>query len=244
MEKSILPESTVGQLVAADYRTADVFKHHGIDFCCGGKKTLKKVCEEHHIDILAITDQLNALSMTSSNEYDYSSWSLDFLIDYIINTHHRYVEKELMVIYEYAQKVATVHGHSHPEMIEVSEIFFEVAKDMVAHMRKEEMVLFPYVKKITKSINESTVIERPVFYTAQNPIHSMIEEHETVGDLLKKINKLTNNYATPADACNTFRVLLAKLRDFENDLHKHVHLENNILFPKAVELEKNLISGE
>ncbi len=238
-----LKEKSVGEIVAADYRTSDIFKSNGIDFCCGGKKSLKKVCEEHHLDVEVIENEIKILSSSSVRVHDFASWKPSFLADYIINTHHKYVEKETMLIYEYAKKVATVHGHNHPEMIEVSEIFYNVAQELVSHMRKEEMILFPLIKQIENSLNEKTQLGESHCGSVENPISMMIHEHEFVGGLLKKMSELTNGYTPPVDACNTFRVLIAKLNEFENDLHTHIHLENNILFPKAIEMERQFAAA-
>jgi len=239
----IVLEKSIGEIVAADYRTSDVFKNHGIDFCCGGKKSLSKVCAEKNIDVELLTKELENIKNISPSSYNFDSWKLDFLTDYIINTHHSYVEREMMKIYEYAKKVATVHGHHYTEMVEVAEIFYDVSKELVAHMRKEELILFPYIKELAKALENKTAIAKPGFMSVENPIQAMINEHETVGDMLHKIDELTHHFAPPEDACNTFRVLLAKLEEFENDLHTHIHLENNILFPKAIELEKQLMMG-
>jgi regulator of cell morphogenesis and NO signaling len=238
-----LTEKSIGEIVAADYRTSDIFKNHGIDFCCGGKKSLSKVCAEKNIDIELLAKELENIKNVSSTTHHFDSWKLDFLTDYIINTHHSYVEREMMTIYEYAKKVASVHGHHYTEMVEVAEIFYDVSKELVAHMRKEELILFPYIKELAKALENNTPIGKPGFMSVENPIMAMINEHETVGEMLHKIDTLTQNYTPPEDACNTFRVLLAKLNEFENDLHTHIHLENNILFPKAIALEKQLIAG-
>ncbi|MFI5221089.1 MAG: iron-sulfur cluster repair di-iron protein [Bacteroidia bacterium] len=235
-----LKDKTIGQIVAEDFRTSDVFRSHGIDFCCGGKKSLQKACEEHQVDMNVLENELKIIAEVSVRSHDYDSWELDFLTDYIINTHHKYVEKETMLIYEYAKKVASVHGDRHPEMVEVSELFFDLAQELIAHMRKEEMILFPYIKQLSKSKQENAAFIPPPFGSAENPVNMMMHEHEVAGELLKKINELTRQYTPPADACNTFRVLLGKLNEYENDLHTHIHLENNILFPKTLELEKQM----
>lgn len=236
-----LLQKSIGEIVAADYRTSDIFKNHGIDFCCGGKKSLSKVCAEKNIDVELLAKELENIKNISSTVHNFDSWKLDFLTDYIINTHHSYVEREMMTIYEYAKKVATVHGHHYTEMVEVAEIFYDVSKELVAHMRKEELILFPYIKELAKALENKTTIAKPGFMSVENPIQAMIYEHKTVGEMLHNIDEITHNYTPPEDACNTFRVLLAKLNEFENDLHTHIHLENNILFPKAIALEKQLM---
>jgi len=171
---------------------------------------------------------------------NYNLWELDFLIDYIINNHHSYVKNSLSLIDEYSSKVSKVHGVAHPEVIHIDQIFKQVAQELTTHMYKEEMVLFPYIKQCVHSAKSNLEIPIPQFGTVLNPIHMMETEHELVGNMLKEIAQLSNQYKPPVDACNTFRALYAKLDEFEKDLHIHVHLENNILFPKVTSLEISL----
>ena len=145
------------------------------------------------------------------------------------------------IILEYTQKVAIVHGERHPEAIEIANNFIKVMEELGSHMKKEEHVLFPYIKKLVAAKKENTKMDPPPFGTIQNPVRMMEMEHEAVGDVAEQINQLTNGYNPPADACTTFRLSFAKLKEFEDDLHQHIHLENNILFPRAIELEKELL---
>lgn len=235
-------EATIGELVSKDFRKAEVFKKFGLDFCCGGKKTLTKACKEKGLDVVQIEKELNAIEeIPTAPSLDYNKWELDFLAEYILNTHHKYVTHAIPIIYEYTQKVAKVHGDRHPEAIEIAGDFLKVADELNRHMMKEENVLFPYIKKLAEAKKNGTAVEPPPFGTIQNPIRMMELEHVEVGDVMENINRLTNAYAPPADACTTFRLSFAKLKEFEEDLHQHIHLENNILFPKAIELEKELL---
>ncbi len=234
-------ESTIGELVTKDFRRAEVFKKFGLDFCCGGKKTLTKACKEKGLDVVQIEKELKALEeIPSAPSLDYNQWDLDFLSDYILNTHHKYIRQAIPVILEYTQKVAKVHGERHQEAIEIANNFVKVADELMRHMVKEENVLFPYIKKLAAAKKNGTMLEPPHFGSIQNPIDMMETEHEEVGNLLENINMLSYGYTPPADACTTYRLSYAKLKEFEDDLHQHIHLENNILFPKAIALENDL----
>ena len=233
----LLVEKTVGEIVAANYKTADVFKKHGIDFCCGGNVTLSETCRKKGIEISTIEDDLQKITASKSEGNDFDRWNLDFLIDYIINQHHSYVAENIPLIIQYSDKVARVHGENHPETVEINRLFHEVARELQAHMQKEELILFPFIKQMVKSNKEGIPMPTPPFGTVNNPIKMMEMEHETAGEIFKQIAKLSNNFTPPLAACTTYRVLYAKLEDFESDLHKHIHLENNILFPKALKLE-------
>lgn len=234
-------ESSIGEIVAGDFRKAEVFKKFNIDFCCGGKKTLSQVCKDKNIDQNQLQSELEKLdAQTVGASQNYNDWSLDFLTDYIINTHHKYVKNSLPVILEYTMKVAKVHGPEHPEAVTIYNLFKEAADELTSHMMKEENVLFPYIKQLV--IEKSSSPSGSSFGTIKNPIKMMEHEHETVGNILKSIRELSNNYTPPASACTTYKLSYLKLEEFENDLHQHIHLENNILFPKSIKLESELYS--
>ncbi len=236
-------KQTIGELVAKDYRRAQIFSKWGIDFCCGGKKTLDKVCAEKGIDQLKLEQELNSLADISTNRsLNYDSWELDFLADFIENTHHSFVRHALPAIYEYTTKIARVHGERHPELLKVATLFAEIAAELEQHMYKEERVLFPYIRRISEIKRGGKAMEYPPFGTVTNPIQQMEQEHEAAGEGLAEIKELTNNYALPADACTTYRLAFQALQEFEADLHQHIHLENNILFPKAQKLEEALLA--
>lgn len=228
---------TIGDYVTENIKTAHVFKKHGIDFCCGGGITLEKACEQKGLKIQDVEQELAEINLQKDPSFNFDKWELSFLIDYIVNEHHTYVKESIPIIMEYAKKVARVHGQNYPEVVKVYQIFSMVAEELNAHLQKEEMVLFPFIRELEMAKKESRAHALPPFGTVNNPIRMMEHEHENAGDAFKEIAKLTNDYNPPPGACNTFRALYAKLEEFEDDLHQHVHLENNILFRKAALLE-------
>ena len=230
---------TLGQIAAKDLGKAEIFKKYDLDFCCGGKKTVKQACAEKGLDATKIEQELRQADKNPvSRPQSYADWTLDFLADYIVNVHHSYVKKSLPAIRRYAAKVARVHGHDHPELPAVEQLVEEICKELTSHMLKEEKVLFPYIKELVAASNNEKPLQTAHFGTVQNPINMMEMEHELVGKNMKEIRMLTNNYALPEGACTSYSLLFRMLDEFENDLHLHVHLENNILFPKALEIEK------
>lgn len=238
---NIQENNIIGELVAHDYRAASVFKKYGIDFCCQGNRTIANACEAKEIDASAVVTDLNEVNKaTSEIAIDYQSWPIDLLADYIEKKHHRYVEEKTQEIKPYLEKICRVHGDRHPELLEINEQFNASAGELAMHMKKEEFVLFPYVRKMVNAKLDKTKLNAPQFGTVQNPIAMMMSEHTTEGERFRKIETLSNNYTPPQDACSTYRVTFALLKEFEQDLHLHIHLENNILFPRAIDLEKVL----
>ena len=234
-------DETLGEIAAKDLRKAEVFKKYGLDFCCGGKKTVKEACAEKGIDVTKVEKELQQADKNpSARPLPYNDWGLDFLADYIVNTHHAYVRKTLPEIRGYALKVSQVHGGRHPELIPIQQLVEEVNRELSAHLVKEENILFPFIKELVMAKDRSQSPRTAQFGSVQNPIHMMEEEHETAGRYMEEIRTLSNNYALPDDACASYSLLFKMLNDFEEDLHIHVHLENNILFPKAIALEKHL----
>ncbi|MDG1040525.1 MAG: iron-sulfur cluster repair di-iron protein [Polaribacter sp.] len=231
---------TVADYVTENIKTAHIFKKHGIDFCCGGGISIEKACEKNNVNFDELVSELSNLEKNTSYLNDYNKWELDFLIDFIINTHHKYVEENLILLKQYGDRVAKVHGHHYTELLEIKELIHIVAGELASHMKKEELILFPFIKKLVNAKRDGTKVEIPNFGTVDNPIKMMEEEHDKAGDIFKRISELTNTYKTPENACNTFKALYAKLEEFEDDLHQHVHLENNILFPKAKLIEVSL----
>lgn len=232
-------DETLGQIAAKDLRKAEIFKKYGLDFCCGGKKTVKQACAEKGLDVTKIEQELQQADKNpATRPLPYGDWSLDFLADYIVNTHHSYVKKSLPEIRGYAAKVAQVHGDRHPELSNVLQLVEEVNRELTSHMLKEEKVLFPFIKDLVAAGNNEKPVQASHFGTVQNPINMMEMEHEMVGKNLEEIRTLTNNYTLPEDACASYSLLFKMLDEFENDLHTHIHLENNILFPKALDIEK------
>lgn len=241
----IQKETKIGEAVALNFRYAQVFEKYGIDFCCGGKKSISDACIANGIDPEAVISSLSNIQENGNgNLSNYNLWKPDFLIDYIVNNHHRYVEKMMPVIYMHSQKAAEKHGLSHPETAAIAGLFISIKEELEVHMQKEERMLFPYIKQILKLEESGEEFPYPPFGTIENPVRVMELEHEAAGKLMAEINSLSSGYTPPADACTTFKVLYQELKEFEDDLHKHIHLENNILFPKAIELEKSLTANK
>lgn len=235
-------DRTVADLVAEDYRKAAVFKKYGIDFCCGGGRTVAAVCEKKGLDYETLAAELHAVAQTPPVRDD-AGRDLDELTRHIVGTHHAYVREKSPMIREFMAKVARVHGHANPEVVRIAECFEAVAAELDAHMMKEEQVLFPWIERMAEARREGRRLERPFFGTVQNPIRMMEAEHEEAGDLMKEIRRLSDDFTPPDHACNTYRVAYFMLAEFEADLHRHIHLENNILFPKAAMLERELTTG-
>lgn len=242
ISKRIVGENaeTIGQIAAKDLRKAEVFKKYGLDFCCGGKKTVQEACAEKGLDVTKIEQELEqAKKMTAGRPIPYHEWSLDFLADYIVNTHHTYVRKTLPDLVNYAAKVAEVHSKQHPELLVIKKLVESINAELTAHLVKEERVLFPYIKQLVLAHNSKQLPQAAVFGSIQNPVNLMEMEHELVGKNLEEIRTRSNNYLLPEDACASYSLLFHLLQEFEEDLHMHIHLENNILFPAALGLEQN-----
>jgi len=228
---------TIGEIVAEDYRTASVFEKHGLDFCCGGKVALAGACAAKGIDLPTITRELDAVkSAPDERSLNYASWELPFLADYIVNTHHGYLKENTAQIVAYAKKIAAVHGAHHPEVIRIASIFDKIAVDLTAHLREEEETFFPALKRADAAKKTGSAPQAGDAQTIKDCLKELIHEHEEVGDAIHTIRHLASDYAIPGDVCNTFTVTYQKLKEFEDDLHKHVHLENNILFLRAARL--------
>ena len=233
-------EETIGEMVTKDYRRAQVFKNFGIDFCCGGKKTISEVCDTKGINPEQVNQALDAIGIHApSAENDYLKWDIGFLADFIVNTHHQYIRDNTVFITELANKVAKMHGNTHPEAIKVAAIFTGVAEDLMLHIEKEERVLFPFIKQLANVQKNGGIMHESSFGDVSNPIHMMEAEHEQAGEAMEQIRLLTHNFKLPEDACASYTILYKMLSEYEDDLHRHVHLENNVLFPKAILAEEN-----
>ncbi len=235
-----LKERKIGTLVAEDYRYADVFKKYGIDFCCGGGITINAACTKHNLDEEQLINELRAIVVKVDEEGDFNNWELDKLADYIVNVHHTYVKDNLPMIRAYSEKVTQVHGGRHPETMDLLNMVEEMENELYPHMSKEETILFPYIEELLVVKRKRAALDPVRFGTIKNPINTMLDEHDKAGSIMKEIASVTSKYEPPQDACTTYRVLYQKLKDFEADLFQHIHLENNILFPKAIELESKL----
>lgn len=225
---------TVGSIVAKDYRKAEVFKKLGIDFCCGGDISLKEASIEAGISEEQLRLELeNADTVTTSASQDYNKWKLDFLADFIANTHHQYIRDNATVILGLADKVAQRHGPQHPELGSLADRVNTLMNDLLSHIEKEERVLFPAIKSLVLNQDNGSGGHTSI----KSIIDNMHIEHDHAGDDMRYLREITNGYTLPPDACNSYNYLFEKLKEFEDDLFKHIHLENNILFPKAIVLE-------
>jgi regulator of cell morphogenesis and NO signaling len=231
MANEVFERKMLGEIVTDDFRAAEVFKEAGIDFCCGGEKTLKQACEEKKIDLMSVMEKLNELDLSPSGQtHNFKDWDPGFLADYIVNIHHKFVIKTLPDLVFYTEKIASVHGLHHPELIEVAGLFGQLNNELWQHLKNEEEVLFPAIRD---AIKNNTTKSRSII---RSEISRMTAEHEFAGGTMDKINGITSNYLVPEDGCNSYRVAFKLLQQFEDDLHIHVHLENNILYPKALKL--------
>jgi len=203
-----IEDKTVAEIVTENIKTADIFKKNGIDFCCGGNVKVQEICKKKGVDFSVIKEELKDINKESSNSHDFNSWDLDFLADYILNTHHKYVVEANDLIIQYSDKVASVHGHHYKEVVEINKLFHALANELKMHMHKEEMMLFPFIKQIAAAKKDGTTLPQSPFGTIQNPINMMEAEHDGAGDIIKRINELTNNFTPPAEACNTLGPLI------------------------------------
>jgi regulator of cell morphogenesis and NO signaling len=233
--------NTIGSLVAANFKAASVFQKFGIDFCCKGNRTIAEACTTQDLDKEKVEKEvLSVIASKEKSAIDYNSWPIDLLADYIEKTHHRYVTEKIPELNIYLNKLCKVHGQRHPELFNIYKHFLASAEELTMHMKKEENILFPFIRLMVKAENSQLEIDQPPFMTVKNPIAMMMKEHDTEGGRFREISKLSNGYTAPADGCTTYNVAFAMLKEFEEDLHTHIHLENNILFPKAINLESVL----
>lgn len=235
-----LANESLAKIVKSNFRTASVFEKYHLDFCCKGKRSLQQACDENHVPVDEVVSTLEEVIAGGNPIVDFDKYTVSALIDYIVNTHHAYVLNESPQLFAWLQKVASKHGERHPEMLKVFSLFHEVKEELEHHMKKEELVLFPRIKELETLEKEGAhALGRNLTYITA-PVSMMEQEHEHAGELLEQIRILTNDYTPPADACTTYRISFAALQAFEVDLHQHVHLENNLLFPKAIALIEKL----
>lgn len=231
-------DMTIGEIVAGDYRTAAIFQRHGIDFCCHGGRTLEHGCRDAGVSAADLVRELDeAAAAPAAGVPPFNAWDLPTLVSYIVANHHAYVREALPVLVAHSRKIAEVHGGRHRELLRVAQLVQDVADEMMSHMMKEEQMLFPYIVRLASAAAAGDPAPDAPFGTVDNPIHMMEAEHESAGNAMLEIRELTDGYRVPEDGCSTYAVCLQELEVFEGDLHAHVHLENNILFPKASALE-------
>jgi regulator of cell morphogenesis and NO signaling len=232
---------TLSEIVNRNFKAAAVFEKYNLDFCCGGKKPVAEACREKGLSSSQVFEELQTIENKGSRNDNYADWEIDFLIDYVVNNHHAYINRMIPILSAHTQKIAAVHGKNHPKLLKVAESFEKIYKELRQHMMKEEQMLFPFVKLLAITKRSGKKTEAPFFGTVKNPIRMMEAEHQAAGDEMYEIRSLTNGYSIPEDGCSTYSVTMQELKDFEEDLHKHIYLENYILFPKAVELEQELL---
>ena len=236
-------ELTVGEIAAQSPASIRVFERHQIDFCCGGKVPVGDACNARGLDPDAVLDEIDAAAAAvaanpAEGDGGWQSAALGNLVDHILSTHHAYLKTHLPRIATMLEKVIAAHGQRHGAMLEpLAGSFYAMQEELDAHLMKEEMVLFPLIRKIEESSRNGQAFGGYHCGSVQNPIRVMVMEHDSAGDALASMRQLTAGYAVPEDACNTFRGLFFELEALESDLHRHIHLENNILFPRAVKLE-------
>ena len=238
---SISLDTRVGEVVKLNFKTAPLFQSNHIDYCCGGNRTLLQACQEAGVEPEQLIAQLEEITGSSDPDSEYiMSLSLDEFCGYIVRRQHSSVRKNIPFLTASLEKLCDVHGANHPELFGMRQLFGASAGDLTMHMQKEELMLFPYIQKMARAKKEGTGVTPAMFGPVTNPIGAMIAEHETEGGRFDRMATISGNYRIPSDACTTYRTTLQVLQEFENDLHRHIHLENNILFPKAIELEAAL----
>ena len=236
---SISATSTVKELAIEVPGATRVFEKLGIDYCCGGGRTLEAACTEAGIVAGEVVSQIEAAGLKegSAREREWPQDSLGALVHFIIDKHHVFTTGEMARIEPLLAKVRTVHGHRHPELIEIERLFANLKADLTLHMKKEEMILFPYIIALEDAVEAGQKAPSPMFGTVRNPIKQMMTEHDTAGDILRNIRGLSGGFAVPADGCTSFTAAYEALEGLEKDLHQHIHLENNVLFPKTESME-------
>jgi len=238
------PETRVADLATQHPATIRIFQRHGIDFCCGGKRPLGEVCTEQKLSLADLTRDLeSAVSTAREPGPDWEQMPLADLVRHIVDRYHRPLDEELPRLDQMMQKVLRVHGERHAELTQVAGTFGAIVADLGPHMMKEERVLFPFVARLESVRPSGEAPVRSPFGSIQSPIGAMEAEHEIVGEALVRLKDLTTAFEAPADACNTFRGLYHGFVELERELHEHIHVENNILFPRALRLEAGLLAA-
>jgi regulator of cell morphogenesis and NO signaling len=237
-----LTKMTIRDIAVAYPATTRIFEEYKIDYCCGGGKRLSEACEHADIAIEDLERRLTAVLSDPVDSPEPERFGVPELVGYILDKHHVFTRNEMLRLNGLLEKVVWKHGERHPELIMLKQSFAALSDDLLVHMRKEEMVLFPYINDLHRSRQRNTIPLMPPFGTVLHPIRMMQYEHDEAGEILRDIRAMTGDYTIPDDACPTFRALYAGLQDLELDLHRHIHLENNVLFPKVIELEQQVFA--
>lgn len=230
------PKQKIGTIVADNYKTANIFRKFGIDFCCGGDRSIRKACREKNIKQEKLIKVLESIGTDSKKNKNYQKMEIDSLIDHIIDSHHSYVKNKMPDIGPLLSKIVHVHEDNHPELLKVKKLFKKLEKEINAHLKKEENDLFPALRLLASNKTSQNIhsVEK-----TKKLVNSTENEHDVVGHIFKQINKITDNLKVPDDACQTYKVVFSMLKDLESDIYQHIHLENNILFPKTKNILKN-----
>ncbi len=239
----MLKEQTLAEIVTRHPMASAVFERHKLDYCCRGKRTLQDACENDPLLLNTVTTEVERVTrleggLSTYPEFDHLS--LEELVQYIIGKHHHYVRSAMPLLDAHLRKVAGKHGERHPELHRIQHLFAQVKDDMDQHMFKEERILFPRILEIERAAQSASMHWIPDRHYITAPIHVMEAEHDEAGTALAEIHQLSSAYTPPDDACTTYRLVFEELKAFEQDLHQHVHLENNLLFPKAVALQQTI----
>ncbi len=238
---SVNTAKTVREVAVEFPEATRIFEKFGIDYCCGGNKSLAEACAASNLSVDQVLDSLELAEQTARAKQKDRNWQTEPLADlvaHITSTHHKYTREEIARLRPLFDKVCSVHGKNHPELQQVRASFQGVAQELTTHMMKEEMMLFPYIVRMEEAVIQKEPILPPPFGSVQNPVAMMMHEHDSAGDALRTMRQASAGYTPPGDACISYQTLYKALAAFETDLHQHIHLENNILFPRAIEMEQ------
>jgi regulator of cell morphogenesis and NO signaling len=238
---SLTTEKTVRELALENPAATRIFEKLGIDYCCGGNKSLLQACQAANLPIDRVLDSLEMAEQAARAAQIDRNWQsepLAELITHINNTHHKFTREEIARLGPLFNKVCSVHGKNHPELFHLQPVFRGLSEELTIHMMKEEMVLFPYIERMEEAVIQKEPVLPPPFGTVKNPVAMMEHEHDSAGNALRAMREASGEYTAPADACVSYQTLYKALACFEADLHQHIHLENNILFPRAIAMEQ------
>jgi regulator of cell morphogenesis and NO signaling len=238
---TVVREKTIRELALENPSATRIFESLGIDYCCGGNQSLGEACRNDNLSLDQVLDSLDKADQADLARHQQRDWqfeSLAALIAHIQNTHHQYTREEIARLRPLFEKVCSVHGKNHPELLETHQAFQNLAQELSTHMMKEEMILFPYIVRMEAAITRNETIGVAPFGSIHAPVSMMEHEHDSAGNALRAMRQATSGYSAPAGACASYQTLYKALAIFEADLHQHIHLENNILFPRAVAIEQ------
>jgi regulator of cell morphogenesis and NO signaling len=238
---AVMTEKTVRELAVENLAATRIFEKFGIDYCCGGNQSLEQACKKAHISLDSVLDSLEMAEESARSAQKVHDWQkepLSDLVAHIQNTHHKYTREEIVRLRALLDKVCSVHGKNHPELLDIKATFSLLSQELTTHLMKEEMVLFPYIVRMEEAVIQDEPVLPGPFGTVQNPVTMMEHEHDSAGNALRAIRTASAGYVPPAEACVSYQTLYKSLAAFEIDLHQHIHLENNILFPRAIAMEK------